>query len=50
MRGWSNGCYSNPEYDALYNAQRTELYRDQRAQIVVNEAQELVAQISPRSS
>ncbi len=44
--GWSNGCYSNPEYDALYAAQKTALDRDERAQIV-NEAQELVAQELP---
>ncbi len=43
---WSNGCYSNPEYDALYAAQKTELDHDKRAQIV-NEAQELVAQDLP---
>jgi peptide/nickel transport system substrate-binding protein len=44
--GWSNGCYSNPEYDALYIAQKSALDRDERAQIV-NEAQELVARELP---
>ena len=44
--GWSNGCYSNPEYDALYHAQKAELDRDERAQIV-NEAQELIARDLP---
>jgi len=44
--GWSNGCYSNPEYDALYIAQKSALDRDQRAQIV-NEAQTLVASDLP---
>jgi peptide/nickel transport system substrate-binding protein len=44
--GWSNGCYSNPEYDALYTAQRSELDRTGREQIV-DEAQELVARELP---
>jgi peptide/nickel transport system substrate-binding protein len=44
--GWSNGCYSNPEYDALYHAQKQEMDRDEREQII-DEAQELVAQDLP---
>jgi peptide/nickel transport system substrate-binding protein len=28
--GWSDGCYSNPEYDELYELQRTQLERADR--------------------
>ncbi|MDP9118836.1 MAG: peptide ABC transporter substrate-binding protein [Actinomycetota bacterium] len=32
--GWSDGCYSNPELDALYDQQRTTFDREQRRDLV----------------
>lgn len=32
--GWSDGCYSDPAYDRMYEAQRSELDRDKREQII----------------
>lgn len=36
--GWSDGCWADPAYDALYQQQRTMMDRDERLQ-VVQEAQ-----------
>ncbi len=44
--GWSDGCWSNPEFDALYAAQQKALDRDERREIIV-QAQELVARELP---
>ena len=44
--GWSNGCYSNPEYDALYEAWKTELDEDRRIKLSI-EMQELAASDLP---
>jgi peptide/nickel transport system substrate-binding protein len=43
---WSDGCYSNPEYDAMYEAQRNELDQDARKEIV-SEMQEFIARELP---
>jgi peptide/nickel transport system substrate-binding protein len=32
--GWSDGCYSDPAYDQMYEAQRSELDRDKRKEII----------------
>jgi peptide/nickel transport system substrate-binding protein len=32
--GWSDGCYSDPAYDRMYEAQRSELDRDKRREII----------------
>lgn len=44
--GWSDGCYSNPEYDALYKAQQGALDRNERRDIIV-EMQETIARELP---
>jgi peptide/nickel transport system substrate-binding protein len=44
--GWSDGCYSNPAYDKLYEAQRAELDRAKRKEII-DEAQEMIAKELP---
>ncbi len=43
---WSDGCYSNKEYDKLYKLQQTQLNRDDRQQ-TVNQMQEMVAEQVP---
>jgi peptide/nickel transport system substrate-binding protein len=44
--GWSDGCYSNPAFDELYDAQQRALERDERGAII-DEAQELIAEDLP---
>lgn len=44
--GWSDGCYSNPEYDALYEEQKTLLDRDER-KATIDQMQEMVAEELP---
>lgn len=43
---WSDGCYSNPEYDELYEAQRAATDEAERAAIV-NQMQEIIYQEVP---
>ncbi len=44
--GWSDGCYSNPEYDSLYAEQRTLFDRDER-KAVVDQMQLMLAEQLP---
>jgi peptide/nickel transport system substrate-binding protein len=44
--GWSDGCYSNPEYDKLYSLQQTQLDRADR-QATVDKMQEMIAEQLP---
>jgi ABC-type transport system substrate-binding protein len=44
--GWSDGCYSNPEFDQLYEAQQEALDRDER-KAIIDEAQLLIAEELP---
>ncbi len=44
--GWSDGCYSDPTYDAMYEEQRTLLDREERRQLVVR-MQEYIAEQVP---
>lgn len=44
--GWSDGCYSNPEYDAMYDAQQRALDRDER-KAIIDEMQMLIAEELP---
>ena len=43
---WSDGCWSNKEYDDLYRLQQTQLNRDERQQ-TVNQMQEMIAEEIP---
>ena len=43
---WSDGCYSNPEYDELYEAQRSALDRSDR-KAIIDEMQLLIAEEVP---
>jgi peptide/nickel transport system substrate-binding protein len=43
---WSDGCYTNPEYDAMYEAQRSELDQEARREIVLD-MQEFIAEELP---
>jgi len=43
---WSDGCYSNPEYDELYEAQRQATDREARREIVY-EMQDMIAEELP---
>ena len=44
--GWSDGCYSNPEYDDLYKLQQTQLDRAER-EATVDEMQLMLAEEIP---
>lgn len=44
--GWSDGCYSNPDYDALYEQQRSTLDVDQR-KALIDDLQRFVYEESP---
>jgi peptide/nickel transport system substrate-binding protein len=44
--GWSDGCYSNPDYDELYNLQQTQLDRAER-KATVDQMQLIVAEEVP---
>jgi peptide/nickel transport system substrate-binding protein len=44
--GWSDGCYSNPEYDQLYLDQQKELDRDAR-KAIIDQMQLIVAEDLP---
>jgi peptide/nickel transport system substrate-binding protein len=44
--GWSDGCYSNPEYDRLYDLQQTQLDRTER-EATIDQMQEMVAEELP---
>jgi peptide/nickel transport system substrate-binding protein len=44
--GWSDGCYSNPEYDKLYKLQQTQLDRTER-KATIDEMQRMVAEEVP---
>jgi peptide/nickel transport system substrate-binding protein len=44
--GWSDGCYSNPEYDELYQLQQTQLDRAER-KATIDEMQLIIAEEIP---
>ena len=47
--GWSDGCYSNPELDKLYNEQRNTFDRDERQKVVSRVRAPPLRSRSPRS-
>lgn len=44
--GWSDGCYSNPEYDELYALQQTQLDREER-KATIDQMQLMIAEELP---
>ena len=44
--GWSDGCYSNPEYDELYELQQTQLDRADR-KATIDQMQLMIAEEVP---
>ncbi|GIU97591.1 MAG: ABC transporter substrate-binding protein [Actinomycetota bacterium] len=44
--GWSDGCYSNPEYDKLYEAQQRALDRNER-KAIIDQMQLMIAEQLP---
>ncbi len=44
--GWSDGCYSNPQYDKLYKLQQTQLNRADR-EATVNQMVDMIAEQLP---
>jgi len=43
--GWSDGCFADPEFDALYEAQQRELNVDERLKIVQDAQRRLYKQL-----